>query len=84
VFGSWLPFVWKVSAATRAALSRWLVPLCEEDWPPHKISARRAAGADSLQDGGVDALAEMVAVAAGGREGSARRAPDRASRETGS
>jgi hypothetical protein len=26
----------------------------------------------------------MVAVAAGGREGSARRAPDRASRETGS
>jgi transposase len=41
----------------RAALCHWLVPLCEEGWPPHKISARRAAGADSLQDGGVDALA---------------------------
>ena len=57
LFGSWLPFVWKASAATWAALCRWLVPLREEGWPPHNISARRASGADSLQDGGVDALA---------------------------
>jgi hypothetical protein len=56
-FGSWLPFVWKASATTRAALCGWLAPLCEESWPLQKISARRAAGADSLQDGGVDALA---------------------------
>jgi hypothetical protein len=43
--------------STSAALCRRLVPLCEDGWPPHKISVRRAAGADSLQDGGVDALA---------------------------